>query len=357
MSFGVAILGLAVLILDPRGGPLLRRTRRRDAAAEVLPRLPARAREDEPRGGVEYGIGAIPLGGYVKIPGMHRAAPGDLRAVAQVPSRSQALAPELDGLDAALERGDEDAARGGARAARARRSARNRMFVRSIEGSLAPDAYWRQKSWKRIVVIGAGPVVNALCAFLLFLAVFMIASGRRHANDRPGLAGLARRPRPASSAGDTILTIAGRRVTPATLPARDQRDRRPPVHASPCSGTAGASDRPAAGTEGRHHRRLPDRRRDSSVRSGPGDSLADRRPANSLHLMRRDHHRHARRHRQALPRHRARASLEHGRDRPRHGGRLPRLDPGLPLPRRRGQPRARRSSTCCRSCPSTAATS
>jgi regulator of sigma E protease len=29
------------------------------------------------RNGVEYGLGAIPLGGYVKIPGMHRPAPSD----------------------------------------------------------------------------------------------------------------------------------------------------------------------------------------------------------------------------------------------------------------------------------------
>ncbi len=43
------------------------------------------------RGGVEYGIGAIPLGGFVKIPGMHRPAPADVdaafgRAVEEHPS-------------------------------------------------------------------------------------------------------------------------------------------------------------------------------------------------------------------------------------------------------------------------------
>ena len=32
------------------------------------------------RRGIEYGIGAIPLGGFVKIPGMHRPAPGDVDA-------------------------------------------------------------------------------------------------------------------------------------------------------------------------------------------------------------------------------------------------------------------------------------
>ena len=30
------------------------------------------------RNGIEYGIGAIPLGGYVKIPGMHRPAASDV---------------------------------------------------------------------------------------------------------------------------------------------------------------------------------------------------------------------------------------------------------------------------------------
>ena len=62
------------------------------------------------RGGVEYGIGSIPLGGYVKIPGMNRPSPGDLRTSLK-PEQQQALAEPLDALDAALERGDEDAAR------------------------------------------------------------------------------------------------------------------------------------------------------------------------------------------------------------------------------------------------------
>jgi len=30
------------------------------------------------RNGIEYGLGVIPFGGYVKIPGMHRPAPSDL---------------------------------------------------------------------------------------------------------------------------------------------------------------------------------------------------------------------------------------------------------------------------------------
>ena len=66
------------------------------------------------RGGIEYGVGAIPLGGYVKIPGMHRPAAEDLelhlrRAVDEAPWLSRrspraATALEGDDLVAARER-------------------------------------------------------------------------------------------------------------------------------------------------------------------------------------------------------------------------------------------------------------
>ena len=47
MSIFVSLLGLGVPDPDPRGGPLLRRPRRRDEPAQVLSRLPARGRQDE----------------------------------------------------------------------------------------------------------------------------------------------------------------------------------------------------------------------------------------------------------------------------------------------------------------------
>src|SRR5438874_12528804 len=64
------------------------------------------------RKGIEYGIGAIPLGGYVKIPGMHRPAPSDLDtffgpALSEAP---QLLAP-LDRVKRRLEEGDMEGAR------------------------------------------------------------------------------------------------------------------------------------------------------------------------------------------------------------------------------------------------------
>ena len=76
-----------------------------------FPPLLARVR----RGETEYAIGAIPLGGYVKISGM---------------SPHEELPPEV-----------------------------------------APRAYLNQPPWKRIVVIAAGPAMNLLIAFLLGWAI------------------------------------------------------------------------------------------------------------------------------------------------------------------------------------------
>jgi regulator of sigma E protease len=73
------------------------------------------------RGETEYGIGSIPLGGYVRISGMN---PRD------------ELPPEVE-----------------------------------------HRAYYRQKPWKRIAVILAGPFVNLIIAFLIFWAI-LVFSGK-----------------------------------------------------------------------------------------------------------------------------------------------------------------------------------
>ena len=72
----VSIVGLAFLVLIHEAGHFF--------AARALGMRPRRYLGFPPaifkvkRGGIEYGVGAIPLGGYVKIPGMHRPAPSDL---------------------------------------------------------------------------------------------------------------------------------------------------------------------------------------------------------------------------------------------------------------------------------------
>jgi regulator of sigma E protease len=99
----------------------------------------------------EYGIGAIPLGGYVKITGMH---------------------PE-----------------------------------EAMPEEVAHRAYFRQPVWKRIVVIAAGPIVNIVLAFVILWVLFL-AEGR----PVPGIAVLQTQAAPASAVlqeGDRILSVDG----------------------------------------------------------------------------------------------------------------------------------------------------
>src|SRR3954465_1047126 len=70
------------------------------------------------RGETVYGVGPIPLGGYVRITGMNPR---------------EELPPEV-----------------------------------------AHRAYYRQPVWKRLVVIAAGPAVNFLIAFALFWGIYAI---------------------------------------------------------------------------------------------------------------------------------------------------------------------------------------
>ena len=134
--------------------------------------------------GIEYGIGTIPLGGYVKIPGMHRPAGRDLEAhlegaLEEAPwlarhveplkekldqdelGEARALVPDL--RDALVRAELSDSARRGAERA-----------VTDVDDGLSRDAYWRAPTWKRVAVIAAGPVTNLVFAVLLLALVFML---------------------------------------------------------------------------------------------------------------------------------------------------------------------------------------
>ena len=77
MTYLFGILGLALLVLIHEAGHFYTAL-----AVGMRPRRfsigfpPTIAKYT--RNGIEYGIGAIQLGGYVKIPGMHRPGPSDL---------------------------------------------------------------------------------------------------------------------------------------------------------------------------------------------------------------------------------------------------------------------------------------
>jgi regulator of sigma E protease len=109
------------------------------------------------RGETVYGIGVIPLGGYVKISGMNPAE--DMPA------------------------GEEH------------------------------RGYYRQHVWKRVAVIAAGPAMNILVAFAILWAVYA-TSAHRPVTDRARIA-TVERSMPASGAlrsGDVLLAVDGRRV-------------------------------------------------------------------------------------------------------------------------------------------------
>jgi regulator of sigma E protease len=103
------------------------------------------------RGETEYGIKSIPIGGYVKITGMN---------------------PEED-----------------------------------IPADIAHRAYYRQPVWKRIVVIGAGPAVNIVLAFVL---LYFVALG---IPEETNTVGSVKAGSPAASSairpGDRLVSVDG----------------------------------------------------------------------------------------------------------------------------------------------------
>jgi regulator of sigma E protease len=117
MSWVLAIAGFAVLIILHEAGHFTAAKLVGMRVEKFFLFFPPRLASIR-RGETEYGIGAIPLGGYVKITGMNP---------------EEELPPEV-----------------------------------------APRAYYRQPVWKRIVVIAAGPAVNIVLALVMF---FFLATG------------------------------------------------------------------------------------------------------------------------------------------------------------------------------------
>ena len=220
MNILVAIGGLAFLILIHEAGHFFTAL-----AVKMRPRRfyiffpPAIVKWK--RKGIEYGIGAIPLGGYVKIPGMHKPAGADLEgqfgpAVDEAPWLAAHLEPVTSALDddrlpdartglgdlrAAVERSDLSAP--------ARKSAERGLT--DTDDAVADDAYWRAPVWKRVTVIAAGPLTNLVFAVILLAVVFMLGVpskvDRTIATVDPGT--------PAAEivrAGDTIVAINGQPV-------------------------------------------------------------------------------------------------------------------------------------------------
>jgi regulator of sigma E protease len=187
MSLAIAILGLALLILVHECGHFFA-----SLAVGLRPRRfyvgfpPAIAKTT--RRGIEYALGAIPLGGFVTIPGMHRPIPHDAerrfnRAVQEAPTLSGAA----DRVKRSLEHDDlaaselaveefDDLLRHAPVSPAARAAADK--GVTELRDALGPDAYWKAPTWKRLVAIGAGPAANIAFTIVLYTVLFMTVAGK-----------------------------------------------------------------------------------------------------------------------------------------------------------------------------------
>jgi regulator of sigma E protease len=172
MSYFLAFLGFALLILLHEGGHFL-------AAKAVGMRVERFSLFFGPmlfkrqRGETEYGVGIIPLGGYVKITGM---SPNEVFETPEIEAR----------------------------------------------------AYVNQPPWKRVVVIAAGPAVNLVVAFVLATAFFMgtkthdVASPQGYAIpvNTVGAITVGSAAQGILHLGDKIVSINGVHGGPATVAAQ-----------------------------------------------------------------------------------------------------------------------------------------
>jgi regulator of sigma E protease len=115
------------------------------------------------RGETEYGIKTIPLGGYVKITGMN---------------------PEEE-----------------------------------VPPEHAHRSYYRQKVWKRIVVVAAGPAVNIVLAFLILFGVYL-AAGKPQIEQSVGAVRASSPAAKVLQPGDRIVAIDGKRFAGLDTNAR-----------------------------------------------------------------------------------------------------------------------------------------
>ena len=174
------------------------------------------------RKGIDYGIGMIPLGGMVQLPGMNRPAARDLSLYLEPALREEpGLVPPVAAVRRALEAEDYDGARracfelerevGRAELTpRARRSAER--AVREVEEGTSPEAYWRGATWKRVAVIAAGPLANVAVAFLILFLVFALSGGPSNQPAREVFSVTSGTPAAAAGLqpGDRIVAVNGR---------------------------------------------------------------------------------------------------------------------------------------------------
>jgi len=226
MTIFISIVGLGFLIfiheLGHFSASLALKMRPRKFYIGFPPAIVKRTRKE-----IEYGIGMIPLGGFVKIPGMHRPAAADVdQSLGRVVEEAPGLGDAAERLRRALAIGDHDAARSALAAFATAAAAADlsdpmrrevEKGVTDLGDALGPDAYWRAATWRRVLVIFAGPAANILFAILIFAALYMTSGGKAtttvegvRADSAAAAIGIV--------AGDRIESINGTPMTPKLIP-------------------------------------------------------------------------------------------------------------------------------------------
>ena len=158
------------------------------------------------RGETEYAVGPLPLGGFVKISGMNP---------------------------------DE-----------------------TLPDEVRTRAYYSQPVWKRIVVIGAGPLVNFVLAFILLFVVFAII-GAESVTDRVGTVEKGYPAAGSIQPGDRLVSVDGKRGDTEALSKA--------ISAHRCPGEAAAKGLPGRRTgpaRGRARRQAARARAEPDLRPG-----------------------------------------------------------------------------------------
>jgi regulator of sigma E protease len=167
------------------------------------------------RGETEYGIGAIPLGGFVKITGMN---PEELEAAerGEKIDHKPGLLEQLEGADTGT------------------------RTPQSIEaGATDPEiirrAYYNQPVWKRVVVIAAGPAVNILIAFLILFGLSFSLEKAKGSGVEVGFVGDGTPAAGKLQEGDRVISIDGQSASGLQFDDRTERFR-DLTNAHTCSG-------------------------------------------------------------------------------------------------------------------------
>jgi regulator of sigma E protease len=154
MSWLLAFAGFALLIVLHEFGHFIAAKRTGMRVERFFLFFPPRLWSFK-RGETEYGVGWLPLGGFVKITGMN---PDEV-----YPPEGQERHVREVGFLEKVESVDQD------------RDPDVSVPGEPLPPHLRERAYYAQPVWKRIVVIAAGPAMNLLVAFLIFFALALTA--------------------------------------------------------------------------------------------------------------------------------------------------------------------------------------